>query len=36
MHVGAQSSDAAALPAMIDTLREMGYSFARVRDLAGR
>lgn len=36
MHVGAASQDAAALSAMIDTLRGMGYSFATVHELAGR
>ncbi len=36
MHVGAQSQDAAALPEMIRLLREQGYSFATIEDLAGR
>jgi peptidoglycan/xylan/chitin deacetylase (PgdA/CDA1 family) len=35
MHVGAQSQDAAALPEMIRLLREQGYSFATIEDLAG-
>ncbi|MCM8747802.1 polysaccharide deacetylase family protein [Thermomicrobiaceae bacterium CFH 74404] len=33
MHVGSQSQDAAALPALIDQLRARGYRFATVRDL---
>lgn len=32
MHVGAASQDAAALPAMIDGLRQRGYRLQRVRD----
>jgi peptidoglycan/xylan/chitin deacetylase (PgdA/CDA1 family) len=34
MHVGAQSQDGPALPAMIDGLRARGYRFATVRQLA--
>ncbi|CAN5832265.1 hypothetical protein BH23CHL2_BH23CHL2_26510 [soil metagenome] len=36
MHVGAQSQDAAALPEMIRLLREQGYSFATIQELAGQ
>jgi peptidoglycan/xylan/chitin deacetylase (PgdA/CDA1 family) len=35
MHVGAQSQDAIALPAMIDGLRARGYRFATVRQILG-
>lgn len=35
MHVGIQSQDAAALPEMIRLLREQGYGFATVAELAG-
>lgn len=34
MHVGSQSQDTAALPEMIRLLREQGYSFATVGELA--
>jgi peptidoglycan/xylan/chitin deacetylase (PgdA/CDA1 family) len=33
MHVGAASQDAAALPAMIDGLRQRGYTFATVKQM---
>ncbi|MEZ4569348.1 MAG: polysaccharide deacetylase family protein [Thermomicrobiales bacterium] len=36
MHVGIQSQDAIALPEMIRQLRERGYSFATIAELAGR
>jgi peptidoglycan/xylan/chitin deacetylase (PgdA/CDA1 family) len=35
MHVGAQSQDGPALPAMIDGLRSRGYRFATVREMVG-
>lgn len=35
MHVGSQSQDALALPAIIDGLRADGYSFTTVRALTG-
>ena len=35
-HVGAQSQDAAALPAIISELRALGYSFVTVDELVGR
>jgi peptidoglycan/xylan/chitin deacetylase (PgdA/CDA1 family) len=36
LHVGAASQDAAALPAMIDELRAMGYRFVTVQEMVGR
>jgi peptidoglycan-N-acetylglucosamine deacetylase len=36
MHVGSQSQDAAALPQMIQQLRDQGYSFASVEELVNR
>jgi peptidoglycan-N-acetylglucosamine deacetylase len=36
MHVGAASQDAAALPAMIDGLRDRGYRFTTVKDYVER
>jgi peptidoglycan/xylan/chitin deacetylase (PgdA/CDA1 family) len=35
MHVGIQSQDAVALPEMIHLLREQGYGFASIAELAG-
>jgi peptidoglycan/xylan/chitin deacetylase (PgdA/CDA1 family) len=36
LHVGAASQDAAALPAMIDELRAMGYRFVTIPEMVGR
>lgn len=36
MHVGAASTDAAALPAIISELRDLGYEFVTVEDMVGR
>jgi peptidoglycan/xylan/chitin deacetylase (PgdA/CDA1 family) len=35
-HVGAASSDAEALPAIIDQLRALGYDFVTVEEMVGR
>ena len=36
MHVGAASQDAAALPDIIDGLRDLGYRFVTVNEMVGR
>jgi peptidoglycan/xylan/chitin deacetylase (PgdA/CDA1 family) len=36
MHVGSASQDAAALPAVIDGLRDMGYDFVTIPELLGQ
>ncbi|GBD22024.1 Peptidoglycan-N-acetylmuramic acid deacetylase PdaA [bacterium HR28] len=35
LHVGAQSTDAAALPALIENLQQAGYRFVTIRDILG-
>jgi peptidoglycan/xylan/chitin deacetylase (PgdA/CDA1 family) len=35
-HVGAASQDAAALPAIISGLRDLGYRFVTIQDMVGR